>query len=216
MAIREPWRVAAGLLYITFDDRSMDLRIDFIRKLKTNGTDIIISMIKKDFNCPLTSSAGRLFDAVSSLCGLGQKASYEAEAAVNLEKAAESGCEEYYHMPVKRTKGGKFVVKLEGLIEAIVADLKKGLSAGIISAKFHNALAHMINDACAALREKSRINTVMLSGGVFQNRYLSEKAGSLLKSCGFLVYGGNNISTTDLNVPVGQALIAGKRSGLCV
>ena len=205
--VREPWRMALSYLHGVHDKDMSRLKIN------RENTNIAIQMIAKNINSPLTSSAGRLFYAVSALIGICGFAKYEGEAAVKLEK----------EILVTRSQGHKvtrykfdiikdkdiFIIEPGPVIKGIIRDLDKKIPPGVISLKFHDAVCGMIKDVCVLLRKRYRISRVCLSGGVFQNRYLSGRVGSILGKSGFKAYLHKNIPTHDGGIPLGQAIIAG-------
>ena len=198
-AIQEPWRMAFS--YLNQSDR--------VGRPTRSDWGILKQMIDKGINSPLTSSMGRLFDAVASLVGICDTAKYEGQAAIELEKAIEGqgtrdkGQEKYTF----RYKDN--IIDWTSVIKDIVRDLKVKKSKGEVSLKFHNAVCHMIKDVCVILRKKYKINKVCMSGGVFQNKYLTRNAPPLLEKEGFKVYLHKDLPAHDGNIAVGQAVLAG-------
>jgi hydrogenase maturation protein HypF len=204
-AIKEPWRMAFSYLYNVYGKKRK------IYSFARASNDILSQMIDKKINSPLTSSMGRLFDGVSSLIGVCDFASYEGEAAIKLEKiiggkgqAVKGGYEFRY-----AEEGGMIIINWKPVITGIVKDLKFGVEKSRISLKFHNAVCDMIKDVCISLRKKYKIKKVCLSGGVFQNKYLIQRAKPMLEKEGFNVYGHERIPTHDGGIAIGQAVLAG-------
>jgi hydrogenase maturation protein HypF len=200
ISIKRPYRMALSYLVqagIDWQDLSP------AQSLQQNELDILNAQIKRHFNTPLTSSMGRLFDGVSALIGVCSIASYEGQAAIEMEAIAAKNVEDYYLIPLHNS-----VFDLKPLFNAIVDDLEMGISAPVISAKFHNSLIQLSVNICQTIREQSNIKTVALSGGVWQNRYLLEKTISALSHMNFQVLRHHQVPTNDGGVSLGQALIA--------
>ena len=149
-------------------------------------------------NAPLTSSAGRLFDAVASLIGLRQQASFEGQAAMEMEFAVQAGIEEAY--PFSLGEGPPSVIDWDPAIRGILDDRRSGKSAGAISAKFHNMLA----EAIVAIARKIGEPKVVLSGGCFQNRYLTERTIDRLRQENFRPYWHQRVPPNDGGIALGQ------------
>jgi len=204
-AIRRPYRMATSHLYhlpaaltsgLTLFDRINPVELQIVRR-----------QIEKGINSPLTSSCGRLFDAVSSLLGICDVITYEGEAAIELEMLADDDVEDGYHWPLPR---GKFpiIIDQEPVLRDIIQDLKAGVPIAIISAKFHNAVAEMVSEVCCLIRERDGLSKVALSGGVFQNIYLLKRTLSHLQKKGFKPYIHHQVPCNDGGIALGQAVIA--------
>jgi hydrogenase maturation protein HypF len=192
-AVREPWRMAMSYLYKTFGNA-------FLRKVKKADKALFMkTMIDKGINSPLTSSAGRLFDGAASLILNKEKAAFEAELPMELEKIASRHCEEHYGFDTR------------DIFRGIVKDIAGGVDRRLVSAKFHNTVAGIIVRTAARLKKRYGIGTAVLSGGVFQNRYLLAKTVPALRDSGFKVYTHSRVSTTDAGIPLGQIAIAHAR-----
>jgi hydrogenase maturation protein HypF len=200
-AIKEPARSALGVLFETFGSELMQ-RNDLlpVQSFKKNELNLLLQMLKSGFNSPLTSSAGRLFDAVSSLIGLRQKASFEGQGAMELEFAL-SQVECYDHYLFNYSDELDWIP----MIREIIQDLVAGVELAQISAKFHNTMTEMI----LSVAERTGEKRVVLSGGCFQNRYLTERTVSRLKEEGFLPYWHQRIPPNDGGISLGQ-IYAGK------
>ncbi len=208
-AIREPWRMAAAYLRDAFGDNFIKLGIPFTKKIKRIEWQLLKNIINKKINSPLTSSAGRLFDAVASIVMLIFKVDAEAEAPIRLEELAWEAADVngvYKSNIIKRDK--RLIADLRPMIRTIVKDIKAKRAKSIIAAKFHNTMAGVISDMCLSLKRSSRIDQVVLTGGVFRNRLLTEKTFDLLRGLNFNVYTHKNIPTTDAGISTGQAMIA--------
>jgi hydrogenase maturation protein HypF len=152
-------------------------------------------------NSPLSSGAGRLFDAVAALTGLCSYSSFDAEAPMRLESAAAENINDFYPFTLKDT------VMFGDTLEAVISDLQRE-KTGIISARFHNTVAQVILEAAKGMQVKYSLNKVVLSGGVFQNRYLLEKTLYLLRSEGFRVFSHHLVPPNDGGISLGQLAVA--------
>jgi hydrogenase maturation protein HypF len=206
-AIKEPWRIAAAVLYKIFGDDMFNLDIEFIREIDMSKWAIMKQMIEKKLNSPETSSAGRLFDAVSALIGVRKEIYYEAQAAIELQMKADEKDRGVYDFG-QREQDGRTQILLEPLIKGIVSDLAKGITAEAISSRFHNTMAGIISDVCLKIKKQRGIDRVVLSGGVFQNALLMEAAYSRLNANAFTVYTHRRVPTNDGGISLGQALVA--------
>lgn len=206
-AIRQPWRMAAAYLHHVYGDAMEGLDLDFIRRLDHRVWPVIRRMMARGVNSPLTSSAGRLFDAVAALLGLRDEVQYEAQAAVELEMLADGTPWEGYPFRIL-SGGGPMVVETKGIIEGIVEDLTRGEVASLIAAKFHTTLGEIIREVCCRIRDETGLGQVVLSGGVFQNvRLLTETVGRLAAE-GFEVYTHSRVPPNDGGIALGQAAVA--------
>ena len=194
-AVREPWRMAESYLYKVYGK-------SYLKNFKKMGQAPLFKMIDKGINSPLTSSAGRLFDAAASLILGRKKACFEAELPIELEKIAAKDCEETY---AAGPESSALVIK------SIMGDIRKGVDREVISARFHNAIAGLIARTAGALGKKNRVKNVVLSGGVFQNKYLTGKILKYMKRSGLKVWLHEDLSTTDSSLPIGQIAIAQAR-----
>jgi hydrogenase maturation protein HypF len=160
----------------------------------------------------LTSSAGRLFDAVSAIvCGR-DTVNYEGQAAVELEQLADPRERSSYPVPLEDAGGsGQFRVMVGGLVRLVVQDVENATEPAVVAARFHNALADALVAACRRARELSGLATVALSGGVFQNLLLTERTAAGLEEAGFSVLLHSRVPTNDGGISLGQAAIAGAR-----
>jgi hydrogenase maturation protein HypF len=184
-AVREPRRSALGVLYELFGESlptSLGLQPHEIRAMTR--------MLAGGINSPVTSSAGRLFDAVAALIGLRQGSQYEGQAAMELEFAVEP-CDDCYD---------GCSADWESIVRGILDDLRCGVSVGRIAARFHNSLVEaIVAEAHAADEER-----VMLTGGCFQNKYLTERAVRRLREDGFRPYWHQRVPTNDGGIALGQ------------
>lgn len=203
-AAREPWRCAVAHLSSAFHEIPS---LPFLESIDASALATIKKMIETDSNTHLTSSAGRLFDAVAAIVGVRNVISYEAQAAMELEALADSRETGRYPFEIDTT-AEPWQIRPEPLIVAVVRDVRKGVGAAIISARFHNTLVAIMSEACILLKKKSGIGRVALSGGVFQNKLLFEKLVSELEKKDFEVLTHRQVPANDGGVSLGQAVIA--------
>jgi hydrogenase maturation protein HypF len=180
-----------------------------VEKIAEGDRRLVLQMIEKGINAPLTSSCGRLFDAVAALTGIRERVSYEGQAALELEMAIEGEGEEGFYPYDIDHAGEGYIIEPAAAIRAIVDDLRNGAAAGTVSARFHNTLAAVIAETCAVLRNDTGLSRVAFSGGVFQNRYLTEKSMQILRRAGFEVLTQSLVPPNDGGLALGQAVIAG-------
>ncbi len=208
--IKEPWRMAASYLYSVFGSGFMKLKIDFVKEIDKKKWAVLKNMIDKKINSPLTSSMGRLFDAAGSMILNKRKAKFEAELPIELEDIAVKNIDDSYGPggpePLTASRLGYWASSAK-IIKGIVRDIEKKAAASIISAKFHNSIAETILVAAKI----SKMKRVVLSGGVFQNRYLKDRVVKLLSKNDFKAYEHSNVETNDSGIPLGQIAIASAR-----
>jgi len=207
-AIREPWRMAVSYLSQTFGEHFLDLNIPFVRTLEPRKVDLILRMIEQRVNSPLTSSCGRLFDAVAALVGIRREVSYEAQAAIELEMAGRRSSDlATYPFDIYR-QDGCWQIDSSSLFGAIAEDLCRHLTAEIISRRFHNGLVETFARLACLLREESSLNRICLSGGTFNNLLLLEPLVRRLQSHRFEVFIHSQVPAGDGGLSLGQALVA--------
>jgi hydrogenase maturation protein HypF len=211
-AIREPWRMAASYLRDAFGPEMFRLAIPFIEQIPAAKLRTIIQMAERGVNSPLTSSCGRLFDAVAALIGLRHEVNYEAQAAIELEMCRDESAAGQPYTFATREEGGVLQLSPAPVIRAIVEDLRRGATPTQISQRFHDGLACALADIARLLRDRTRLDTVCLSGGTFQNVYLSGELERLLASEGFHVFTHSQVPAGDGGLSLGQAFVAATRS----
>jgi hydrogenase maturation protein HypF len=172
----------------------------------------VLGQIEAGLNSPLTSSAGRLFDAVSALAGVCRRSTYEGQPAMLLEQAADSSATFEYPFELD-AEGGKVVVDTRPIVRAVVRDLRKGRSAGEVAGRFHRTMAAVILAVCRLMRGTTGLSRVCLGGGVFQNDLLVSDAAARLSSCGFQVFVPSEVPVGDGGIALGQVLVAHARTG---
>ena len=213
-AAREPWRMACAWLAAAFEEDRPPIPATLAGAVDEAMWRAIADMVRSGVSSPLTTSAGRLFDAVAALCGLRAEVSHEGQAAAELEGAAaqlgsvrDSGA---YPMPLIADGEAPLILDARETIRAIVADLDAGARADAVSARFHLALAGATASACTALAERHGTGTVALGGGVFQNRLLLERTASQLADAGLRVLLPLRLPPNDGAISYGQAAIAAR------
>jgi hydrogenase maturation protein HypF len=203
-AVREPRRSALGILFEVFGPEAAAHAAKWFSAEELRG---LLHLLARPRLCPRTSSLGRLFDAVAALCGLPPVISFEGQAAMALEFAADEDCEEAYAFAL--SDGSPAIADWEPVLRAILADQAAGLPVARISSRFHNALA----DLAVAIARRWGGRDVVLSGGCFQNALLSRRVRERLLAAGFQVYTHRLVPPNDGGIALGQAAIAA-RSGL--
>lgn len=198
-AVKEIYRTGYGVLYETYNKIPECFRVN-------ENYNIIEKMIEKKINTPISSSIGRLFDAVASIINIKQTVSYEGQGAVLIENLAEE-TEEYYEYII-RDDNGLYIFDWTQVIDGILLDIKRNISKGLICAKFMNTLVKVSGDITYNIGCITGIKDVVLSGGVFQNMYLLPRVKKCIEGKGFNVYCHNRVSTNDEGIALGQILIA--------
>jgi hydrogenase maturation protein HypF len=232
-AIRQPWRMAAAYLEAAgLHAEPLDTGHLDVARRNSGQWPAVVSMARKGVNAPLTSSAGRLFDAVAALIGVRDTINYEGQAAIELEQRADPGERGAYraglepvgldeHASLRRTagpaaeaatgpapeSGRPFRVRGADLVRAAAADLAAGVPPAVIAARFHNGVAGVVEAACLRLRDSHALATVALSGGVFQNVLLLTQVVTRLESRGFTVLTHSRVPCNDGGISLGQAVI---------
>jgi hydrogenase maturation protein HypF len=200
-AIKEPRRSALGALYELYGDGFFAMKeLEPARAFSERELEILRTMLQKNLNSPVTSSAGRLFDAVASLVGLRQISRFEGQAAMELEFALHGiETDESYDFSLSEE-----TLDWEPMLRALISDVLKSVSVGKIAAKFHNTLVEMIVTVARRVREER----VVLTGGCFQNKYLTERAIARLGEEGFRIYWHQRIPPNDGGIALGQIVAA--------
>lgn len=202
-AVKEPWRTACSYLLKYFGEGFDLMSVPSLSTTGENRIRSVCEMIKGNVNVPLSSGAGRLFDAVSALLGLCMYETFDSEAPVRLESAVDDNTDDYYPYEIDTR------VMFGSTFKAILSDLGKK-NTSYIAAKFHNTVARLISDAAMIIKKESSVNTVVLSGGVFQNMCLLEKSLYLLSRKGFRVFTNHLVPSNDGGISLGQLVTASK------
>ena len=204
-AIREPWRCAVSVLNQYFGNAVFDVEVPLFKLVKQSEINLVLQAIDKKINAPLSCGAGRFFDAVSALLGVCIHSTFEGEAAISLESIAECSCEEYY--PIIETD----VISFKSVFEGILEDLRRNVSAAFISAKFHNTIIAVVCAEVSKITVSNHINKVVLSGGVFQNKYILARLETKLRQMNYQVFAHERVPTNDGGVALGQLVVAASR-----
>jgi len=213
-AIAEPRRMAISYLFHHFGRNFWGLDVPFTRRLDRHRTETLLRLIESGTNSPLTSSCGRLFDAVAALAGIREQVNYEAQAAIELEAALEERSEEKSFPCAIHEEGDAWVIDTRPLFLALVEDLREGVPTGCISARFHLGFVDVLARTAELVRERTGLERVCLSGGSFQNCFLLEHLRDRLEANAFQVFTHAEVPCGDGGLSLGQALVAAHRRGL--
>jgi hydrogenase maturation protein HypF len=191
------------VLYEIFDDGLFEQQhLIPLQNFSKAELGMLRQTMARGINIPLTSSVGRLFDAVASLVGLRQRAGFEGQAAMELEFAIQKGVEEVY--PFWVWKNGTMIVDWEPMILRIVEEVRGGQAIGVIAATFHNTLAEMV----VSIGHETGASRIALSGGCFQNKYLTERTVRRLQAEGFRPCWHQRVPPNDGGIALGQVMAA--------
>ena len=204
-AIRHPWRMALSYLRDSLGAQSPD-DIACFREVPAAQFKLVDTMLTRGVQTVQTSSCGRLFDAVAAILGMGSEVTFEGQAAIALEMAADPGVTERYGFDLQQDEA--LVVDLRQTIATIVKEIARNRPAGEISARFHNTLSAAIVEVCCRIRESDGLDCVCLSGGVFQNHLLLGLTAAELRRLGFGVFLHAMVPANDGGISLGQAVIA--------
>jgi hydrogenase maturation protein HypF len=219
-SVKEPRRTAVGLLYEIFGDELFRMQnLEPIKAFDKRSLPILKKMLKSGLNSPITTSAGRIFDAVSSILGLRQTVNFEGQGAMELEFALDGiASNEVYHFAIRENRNQEtgdrkyydpnFVIDWEQMVREIIVDKSEGVSIGLISAKFHNTLSEMILD----IAKRVGLEKVVMSGGCFQNKYLTERTIAVLSENNLKPYWHQRVPPNDGGIPLGQIFVALNRT----
>ena len=201
-AIRQPWRMAAAWLREALGERP-GLPAALAGSVDGRRWEAVVELAESGTASPLSSSAGRLFDAVAALCGLRAEVNYEGQAAAELEAAADPGETGTYPLPA--------TLDPRETVLAVARDIDAGVPVRVVGARFHNALAQATALACSEAAEQAGVDVVVLSGGVFQNALLLERTSVALAASGLRVLVPERLPPNDGAISYGQAAIAAAR-----
>ncbi len=206
-AVRQPRRSALGVLYEALGQESLEIAGAWFRP---SELETLATMLSRGLYCPRTSSMGRLFDAVAAIAGMPGEITFEGQAAMALQFAAEQESRAggpVAPYPVRLEESQPAVIDSEPLVRAVLADRRSGASAGRIAAGFHEALA----EACVLLAQRAGCASVALAGGCFQNRLLTERVRDRLAAAGFEVLWHRQFPPGDGAIALGQAVVAARQ-----
>ncbi len=218
-AIRQPWRMAVAYLDAAFGAiADVPAAAGAVLRRNSRHAANVAAMARRGVSSPATSSAGRLFDAIAAIVGVRDVASYEGQAAIELEQVADPAERGAYPARIELTRGEPrreptaepppLVARGTDLVRAVADDLVAGVDPAIISARFHNGVAALITRSCQAIRDRSGLGAVALSGGVFSNELLLSRVTGQLGAAGFTVLAHSRVPCNDGGISLGQAAVA--------
>jgi hydrogenase maturation protein HypF len=207
-AVRQPWRMALSYMRDTFGQQIPNA-LKCFQGIEERQVALVDSMLARRIQTVETSSCGRLFDAVAALLGLAPEVTFEGQAAIALEAAAERGIDDRYDFEMEA--GEPAILDFRPVIAAMVKDLSRGRRTGEISASFHNTLSAAIGELCGQIGASDAVHRVCLSGGTFQNLYLAGRTVVELRRRGFEVFLHAQVPANDGGLSLGQAVIANQR-----
>ncbi len=209
LAIKHPWRMAVGYLYRAYGDSLLDLNLPLIERHRSE-LPLLIQMMQKKINSPLTSSCGRLFDAVAAILGFDRDVAYEAQAAIELEMLCDQEAVRksngFAAVTPITVAGG--VIETRSLITHIIEAVMNGVPRERISADFHRSTIELWVQAAIRERQRTGFSTVALSGGVYQNNLILENMVSRLTEEKFAILPHRQVPTNDGGIALGQIAVA--------
>ncbi len=211
-AVREPWRMACAWLVESTGVERPAIPRALAGKIDPDLWENVCRLVQTGFSAPVTTSVGRLFDAVAALCGVAVSINYEGQAAVELEALShvrETGS--YDMSPISAATGaigGGLVIDAREMVNAVTHDIEAGVDPAIVSARFHNGLSSVTARVCAIVAEERGCSIVVLSGGVFQNSRLLEATSAHLTESGLSVLTPALLPPNDGGISYGQAAVA--------
>ncbi|VAW29608.1 [NiFe] hydrogenase metallocenter assembly protein HypF, partial [hydrothermal vent metagenome] len=188
-----------GVLYELYGDEIFNNGFDLYQDIfKNEELNIIQKMLEKNINSPITSSAGRLFDAVSSLLNISHNSNYEGQSAMKLEFAVDITERGHYPFSIKENK----IIEIDWseIIKTLLDDKNNNIDTSKIAARFHNSLSKIILSVAEIVGKEK----VLLSGGCFQNTYLTERTAKLLTEKKYKVYLNQRVPPNDGGIALGQ------------
>lgn len=209
-AVRQPWRMAVS--YLEAAQAPADPHLPVRRRHAATWQQVRELAVRGGRLAPLSSSAGRLCDAVAALLGIRDEVSYEGQAAIELEQRAAADHTDAYPVSVTADAGAPVRVHGSDLVAAVVTDLQRQIPVPVIAARFHNGLAEAVVAACRQIRQRSGLSRVALTGGVYQNLLLLSRTADGLAAAGFEVLTHSRVPPNDGGIALGQAAIAAARS----
>ena len=205
---KHPWRMMVSYLLEYFGEDIFKNEAILFKDIDNQELSTLLSIIKSNINCPLTSSSGRLFDSIAALLGICLNATYHAEAPMQLESVANYNIDEKYSYMITD------IISFKTTFAEIIKDLNSNIGISDIAGKFHNTIVDIIINIAVNTRNETGIKKVVLSGGSFQNSILLEKAEKLLSESGFEYFTQTEIPSNDGGIALGQLAIAAKRREL--
>jgi len=208
-AVREPWRMACAWLVEAAGTEQPALPSALRGRIDERRWDTVARMACRGIAAPVTTSVGRLFDAVAALCGVAVSVNYEGQAAIELEALASADETGRYELPL--TGATSLVLDARDLVLAVAHEIAAGVPPASVAARFHNSLTAATAVACRRLAEERHCGTVVLSGGAFQNRRLLEGTARVLIEEGIRVLIPERLPPNDGGIAYGQAAVAASR-----
>jgi hydrogenase maturation protein HypF len=222
-AINEPWRMACAWLGATVEDEIPAIPPGLEGVVDPARWRLVAGIARAGVSSPVTTSVGRLFDAVAALCGVRAEINYEGQAAIELEAACDPGEMGAYELPVvdvdhrspasdEEGAGGFLQLDPRPVIRSVAADVAAGVAIGVVASRFHAGLAAATVQACTRAAEAAPTDAVVLSGGVFLNRRLVEAVAAGLQAAGLRVLLPERLPPGDGGISYGQAVVAASRA----
>ncbi|MDD2852407.1 MAG: carbamoyltransferase HypF, partial [Desulfuromonadaceae bacterium] len=214
-AVREPWRMAMACLYQALGEDAFSVDHPVARQLPEMERAVFAQMVRCGIHSPRTSSCGRLFDAVAALLNIRHTVSYDGQGAIELEALAESATHSSaacYHFEIALHQNEPYQVDFSVMFTEILSEIAAGIQSAVIALRFHQTVASAAVVICRHISAASGLNRIILSGGVFQNRLLSEMIYTALTEKGLNVYTHSLVPPNDGGIALGQAVIAGRRT----
>lgn len=205
-AQRDIWKVAVSYINSIENLKLREKGINLIKNLYKQDVKIICKALERNINCYKTSSVGRLFDGVAAILGVRGSISYEGQGAIELEAIADNNIFDSYKYSISEEE--IFIVNYIKIIEGILRDIEKGIPSSVISTKFHNTVVKITVHMTFILKEKYKLNKVVISGGVFENEYLITRLLKELSTRGFEVFFNKIVPTNDGGISFGQIAVA--------
>ncbi len=205
-SVKEPWRSALSYLHaLGYEDNR------YISQWDKDKSFVVEQALKTGYNCYSSSSLGRLFDCVSSLLGICHMITYDAQAAILLESILNPYEKASYKYRIYKNDDGQLEIDYKEIIEGVLRDMDTNIPIEIISSRFHNTICDITLDMAIRIREISNVDTVVLSGGCFENTYLLKGVLERLRGEDFEVYYNQHIPINDNGISIGQLVVAAAR-----
>lgn len=206
-ASKDIWKVAISYLQDLSDKKLKNKGLYRIENFVRKDTKNICYALENNLNCYKTSSLGRLYDAIASILGITKKATYDGQGAIELEGITIEKVKKIYDYSILY-ENNVYVIDPSNMIKGILEDIEKGVKNSIISSKFHNTIVDITVSMVCKVRYKFKINKVVLSGGVFENKYILKRIYLRLMDKGFLVFFNEKIPINDSGISFGQIAVA--------
>lgn len=197
----EPWRMALAYLYKTYGNNNIPYDLPFLKTIDSTKIDMLCNAIEAGINVPLTSGAGRLFDAVAAMINVCTLSHFHAEAPMRLEALIDTTVKERYAFEASHTLSFK-----ETMID-LTNDIRSNIPVSTIAARFHNTVVAAVVDTILSISKNEGIKNVVLSGGVFQNKFLTEQIENNIQTKGLKVFSQKRIPSNDGGLALGQIVI---------